>query len=77
MGNRKLKKLEVNSKLTWAEWLIDRKEALTIQEDRPRDSNFIPSDHRYQSFAGIPGPCSPGVLPRALPKSKKQQKKPQ
>lgn len=75
MGKRKLQKLEANAKLSWAEWLIDRKETLTLQDERTQDTNFIPHDHSRQGFAGIPGPTSPGVLPRAVPKSAKRQKK--
>ncbi len=74
MGKRKLQKLEANAKLSWAEWLLDRKETLTLQDETVQNSNFIPHDHSRQGFAGIPGPTSPGVLPRALPKKAKHQK---
>ena len=75
MGKRKLQKLEANTKLSWAEWLIDRKETLTLQDEKPQDANFIPHDHSTQGFAGIPGPTSPGVLPRTVPKSTKRRNK--
>jgi hypothetical protein len=71
MGKRKPKMVEANSKLTWAEWLIARKEALSIQDETPPDSNFIPHDHSSQGFAGTPSAFSPGVFL----KSTKQQKK--
>lgn len=75
MGKRKLKKVEANAKLTWADWLIEGKKALAIQDDQPQDSNFIPHDHTSQGFAGAQGPSGPGVLPRVLPKHAKQRKK--
>ncbi|MHA2427047.1 MAG: hypothetical protein ACXADB_03345 [Candidatus Hermodarchaeia archaeon] len=71
MGKRKLKKIEAKSKLTWAEWLIERKETLSLQDESPPDSNFILHDHSSQGFAGTPSAFSPGVFL----KSTKQQKK--
>ena len=71
MGKRKLKKIEANAKLTWAEWLIERKEGLSLQDEAPPDSNFIPHDHSTQGFAGTPSAFSPGVFQ----KSSKQRKK--
>jgi hypothetical protein len=73
MGKRKLKRLEANSKLTWAEWLIERKETLPLKDEPPEESNFIPHDRNSQGFAGMPAAYSPGVLWKPV----KQQKKPQ
>ncbi len=75
MGKRKLQKLEANAKLSWAEWLLDRKETLTLQDETAQNTNFIPHDHSRPGFAGIPGPTSPGVLPRAIPKTAKRRQK--
>ncbi len=76
MGKRKLKKIEANEKLTWAEWLIEGKKALAIQDDQPQNSNFFHHDQTRQGVAGVQGPSGPaGVLPRALPKIVKKRKK--
>jgi hypothetical protein len=68
----KKKKVEVGKKLAWAEWLIEGKKALAIQDDQPQDSNFIPHDHTTQGFAGISTP-NPGVL-SVRPKKQKKSK---
>ena len=73
MGKRKLLRLEANSKLTWAEWLIDRKETLTSKEELKQDSNFIPHTRDSQGFAGMPAAYSPGVLWKSPTKRKKPQ----
>ncbi|MFX0168914.1 MAG: hypothetical protein ACFE89_06075 [Candidatus Hodarchaeota archaeon] len=72
MGKKKMKKAEVGKKPTWAEWLIEGKKALAIQDDQPQDSNFIPHDHATQGFAGISSP-NPGVL-SVRPKKQKKSK---
>ncbi len=76
MGKRKLKKVEANAKLTWAEWLIEGKKALAIQDDQPQDSNFFHHDQTRQGVSGAQGPSGHGVLPRVLPKHAKKRKKP-
>ncbi len=72
MGKKKMKKSEANKKLTWAEWLIEGKKALAIQEDQPQDSDFLPHDHTTQGFSGISSP-NPGVL-SIRPKKQKKPK---
>jgi hypothetical protein len=62
MGKRKLEKVEANAKLSWADWLIDRKETLSFTDERNQNSNFIPHTRESQGFAGNPSAYSPGVL---------------
>jgi hypothetical protein len=73
MGKRKLQRLEMNSKLTWAEWLINRKETLTPKEELMPDSNFIPHTRDSHGFAGMPAAYSPGVLWKLTKRRKKSQ----
>ncbi|MFX1319714.1 MAG: hypothetical protein ACFE9D_09155 [Promethearchaeota archaeon] len=62
MGKRKLEKIEANEKLSWVDWLIDRKETLSFTDERNQKSNFIPYTRESHGFAGMPGAYSPGVL---------------
>ncbi len=71
MGKQKLKKTEANSKQTWAEWLKERNEILSAQDDQTQDSNFILHDRTSQGFACIPGPFSPRVIPKPVKQKKR------
>lgn len=73
MGKRKLQRLEMNSKLTWAEWLLERKETLTHKEEILPDSNFIPHTRDSHGFAGNPAGYSPGVLWKLTRRRKKSK----
>lgn len=73
MGKRKLKKNEANEKLSWADWLIERKETLSFTDERNQDSNFIPHTRDSHGFAGMPGAYSPGVLWKKAKQPKKHK----
>jgi hypothetical protein len=72
MGKKKMKKSDTNKKLTWAEWLIEGKKSLAIQDDQHPESDFLPHDHTTQGFAGISSP-NPGVIPIRPTKQKKSK----